>query len=156
MGLAPVVVRAPERPAPGRLTVSCNEPCTVSVDSTLVGKAPVELDPLTPGGYQVDAVANTPRGRGKKTQKVEVKPGEAAEWNAEFRDGKLTLTTRPSCEVSIDGVSFGKTPLKARAVIEGEHEVVLIHRKKNIKATRQVVVKPGGLTELKLELKRGR
>jgi serine/threonine-protein kinase len=155
--VAPQPPPAPEKPLPGRLSVDCNVPCTISVDSTLVGKGPVQIDPLTAGGYQVDAVATTPHGRGKKTQRVEVKAGEAAEWSAEFREGKLTLTSRPSgVEVTIDGVSYGKTPLKAKPVIEGEHDVVLIDRKKNVKVTKLAVVKPDGLTELKVDVKPGR
>jgi serine/threonine-protein kinase len=155
--VAPQPPPPPEKPLPGKLSVDCNVPCTISVDSTLVGKGPVEIDPLTAGGYQVDAVATTPHGRGKKTQRVEVKAGEAAEWSAEFREGKLSLTSRPSgVEVTIDGVSYGKTPLKAKPVIEGEHDVVLIDRKKNVKVTKLAVVKPDGLTELKVDVKPGR
>ena len=153
--LKPLVVVPPpvEKTAGGRLAVSCNVPCTISVDATLIGKGPVEVDPLKPGRYRVDAVAETPRGRGRKSQTVDVQPRALTQVAIELRDGKLTLTTKPSAEVSIDGVSFGRTPLKGRPVIEGEHELVLQDRKRHLKLSRTVVVKAGAVTELELKLK---
>ncbi len=156
VGVGPVVVAAPivEKPAPGSLSVSCNVACTVSVDTTLVGKAPVELEALNPGRYQIDAVANTPRGRATRRTKLDVEPGARATWSVEWQDGKLTLLTRPGLEVTLDGVAFGKTPLKARPVIEGEHEVVLVDRKRKAKVSQLVTVKPGRTTEVKLDVKK--
>jgi hypothetical protein len=148
-----VVARMGDKPLPGRLVVNCNVPCTVSIDTTLIGKAPVELNPLTPGKYQVDVVANTLRGRGAKTEVVEIVPAGAKSVSVQFLDGKLSLTTKPpGVEVALDGAILGHSPLTEQPVIEGEHELTLSDKKKGLKVVRSAVVKAGETTVLDVKL----
>jgi serine/threonine protein kinase len=91
--------------------------------------APVVPVPDPTGVAAHPATAFTPRPR------PAAKPG----------DSHLTIASEPRCEVLVDGVPFGQTPLIDLPVPAGKHVVVLLNSGAGIKEMQKVMLREGEL-----------
>jgi hypothetical protein len=135
----------------GSLHVTCNVPCTVSLDGRLAGATPFDLEEVAVGRRHVRLAAATTYGRSTHELDVDVKAGEASTVSETFGTGTLQVNARPTSEVFIGGKSYGFTPVTA-TLLEGSHEVLLVNKKLKAKRHKLVVVKPGQESELSVDL----
>jgi uncharacterized protein (DUF2147 family) len=64
---------------------------------------------------------------------------------AKAGDGHITIASEPRCEVLVDGVPYGATPVIDLAVPAGKHAVVLLNSAANIRETQKIVLREGEL-----------
>jgi serine/threonine protein kinase len=60
-------------------------------------------------------------------------------------DGHITIASEPRCEVLVDGVPYGATPVIDLAVPAGKHAVVLLNSAANIRETQRIQLREGEL-----------
>jgi serine/threonine protein kinase len=60
-------------------------------------------------------------------------------------DSHVTIASEPRCEVLVDGVPFGQTPLIDLPVPAGKHVIVLLNSSSGIKELQKVVLREGEL-----------
>jgi serine/threonine-protein kinase len=60
-------------------------------------------------------------------------------------DAHITVASEPRCELLVDGVPYGATPLIDLAVPAGKHTVVLLNSAANVRETKKVVLREGEL-----------
>jgi PEGA domain len=85
-------------------------------------------------------------------QVVDVKPGEIASLAVNVPNGTLNINATPWAAVSIDGNSYGETPLGNVSVAPGEHEIVFRHPQFG-ERREKAVVRPGASTRIAVTLK---
>ena len=83
---------------------------------------------------------------------VEVRPGEIASLTVNVPNGTLNINATPWASVSIDGTSFGETPLGNVSVAPGEHEIVFRHPQLGEKHEK-ALVRPGASTRIAVTMK---
>ena len=83
---------------------------------------------------------------------VDIKPGEIASLTVNVPNGTLNINATPWAAVSIDGTSFGETPLGNISVAPGEHEIVFRHPQLGEKREK-VLVRPGASTRIAVTMK---
>jgi serine/threonine protein kinase len=108
----------------GYLSVDANEPMNVTVDGQPMGTAPVKRVRLAAGEHRVH-LENKLLGL-SRTVRLVLKPGEDLSHQETFSKGKLNVSTQPWADVFVDGKKLGTTPLAARELWEGHHEVRLV------------------------------
>ncbi|HEX4621747.1 MAG TPA: PEGA domain-containing protein, partial [Myxococcaceae bacterium] len=79
---------------------------------------------LSPGEHRV-RLENRVLGLSRAVRLV-VRPGEELSHEETFSKGKLNVSSQPWADVFVDGKKLGTTPLAAREVWEGRHEVRLV------------------------------
>ncbi|MCU1277264.1 MAG: Serine/threonine protein kinase PrkC, regulator of stationary phase [bacterium] len=60
-------------------------------------------------------------------------------------DGHITVASEPRCELLVDGVPYGNTPLIDLAVPAGKHTIVLLNSAANIRESKKVALREGEL-----------
>jgi serine/threonine-protein kinase len=60
-------------------------------------------------------------------------------------DAHITVASEPRCELLVDGVPYGATPLIDLAVPAGKHTVVLLNSAANVRETKKVQLREGEL-----------
>jgi hypothetical protein len=83
----------------------------------------------------VPAVAAPPPNMQPARPKPPAKPG----------DGHITVASEPRCEVLVDGVPYGATPLIDLAVPAGRHNVVLLNSAAGVRESVKVALREGEL-----------
>jgi serine/threonine-protein kinase len=109
----------------GKLSVQSTIEGEVFVGGTKRGTAPLTVDELEPGTYEVE-VKNEVFGVSSKGS-IEVKAGEQASFQAKFGKGTLVVRAKPFAKVTVDGKSYGVTPIEPIALVEGSHRVILVY-----------------------------
>jgi serine/threonine-protein kinase len=137
----------------GSLHITCNVPCTVSLDGRAMGAAPFDLDDVAAGRRRVKLQAATPYGRSVRELEVDIVPGQPTVLSESFGTGTLRVSAHPPAEVFIGGKSYGFTPITAM-LLEGTHEVLLVNKKLKAKRHQKVVIKPERDLELSVDLAR--
>ena len=135
------------------LQLSCNVDCSVVVDGKARGAAPVSIPVLKRGKHRVRFSADTEFGRAVKEMVVTTVEGELKVVEAQFVTGSLMVFSNTPVEVMVLGKKVGPTPTPALRLIEGQHEVVAVHKKLGSK-TKQVTIRPGGTTAVRFEFKK--
>jgi serine/threonine-protein kinase len=60
-------------------------------------------------------------------------------------DAHITVASEPRCELLVDGVPYGATPLIDLAVPAGKHTIVLLNSSANVRETKKVALREGEL-----------
>jgi hypothetical protein len=60
-------------------------------------------------------------------------------------DAHITVASEPRCELLVDGVPYGATPLIDLAVPAGKHTIVLLNSAANVRETKKVALREGEL-----------
>ena len=81
-------------------------------------------------------------------------PAPSAKPAGDFLTTGIDLTTDPSVEVTMDGKSYGRTPVVIPA-IPGRHVLKLTDKAKGIAQNRSVTVAKEGVTPVRLSVGRG-
>ena len=71
-------------------------------------------------------------------------------------DAHITVASDPRCEVLVDGVPFGSTPLIDLAVSAGKHTVILLNSQAGIKEIQKVTLSTGQLWTRSFQLDGGK
>src|SRR5204863_6206836 len=95
----------------------------VSLDGQFIGRSPVFYWPVTPGRHSVGLQE---RSQGISLSRS-VNVADAGVTRAEFFLGKgyINVHAPAGAEVTVDGRSMGKAPLKDVGVYEGNHHIVV-------------------------------
>jgi hypothetical protein len=99
----------------------------------------------TAGKHELDFV-NTEFGY-QSHQVVEIKAGQIVPMKISPPDGRVSINAVPWATVSIDGNSFGETPLGNIALPVGEHQIVFRHPQFG-ERTQKVIVKANAATRV--------
>jgi len=147
--------------SPGRLSVATKPWTTVYIDGKKIRNTPLANHPLEPGVYTV-TLKNAEQGI-NKTYKVQVKAGATTtlvknlEGDPEAKVppravadsyGFLSIRTKPSADVYLDGEKIGETPIVKRKIEVGIHTVTVDNPTYSIKKTYRVKIMPGITTDL--------
>ena len=81
---------------------------------------------IAPAGTHQLELINTAFGYGVK-RPVTFRAGEMTTVEVTIPPGRLSVNAQPWADVSVDGKSFGETPLANLSVPVGEHEIVFRH-----------------------------
>jgi hypothetical protein len=132
--VAPVAAApgVPQPVAPGAV------PGAVPGTAVAPGTAPAAVPGALPPGTVAVAPGAAPPivpGLGPARPKPIAKPGDA----------HITVASDPRCEVLVDGVPFGATPLIDLAVPAGKHVVILLNSQAGIKEVQKVTLTTGQL-----------
>jgi hypothetical protein len=133
--------------APGSLVVQSTPPgAEVAIDGEARGTTPLALD-LPPGRHEV---AMTRRGLTRRFI-VEIRPGEettqALDWSSVRAMGALSVNSNPvGAKVSVDGRSYGVTPITIPDLPAGRRRVVLESSAGTVR--RDVTIEPDGTATL--------
>jgi hypothetical protein len=123
----------------------------VSVDGRFSGNAPFVLNTLGAGAHKVEVIST--RGAGVRHEaSVRVTAGERAEKQFTFATGKLRVIAKPWADVVVDGRPAGQTPMAPLELAEGQHDVVLRNGDLKAEHRESVVVVPGKVETLSVEL----
>jgi serine/threonine-protein kinase len=148
-----VVLEPSLKPMPATVVVR-TEPAgaKVVVEGNDRGAAPVTVEGLAPGKHAISA--RMP-GRIDAEQELLAEPGGSHELLLKLKErqggsptppkGKATLniTCLPWADVTLDGRSIGRTPIRGRSISAGKHKVVLSNPLKAVSRTHKFTVKPG-------------
>ncbi len=155
VALAPATVppsTMPVVPAPAG-TIAGAQPGAVPVQPGVAVAAPAPIAPgaIAPGTVPMAPGAAPPvaaiaPGIGPARPKPVPKPGDA----------HLTIASDPRCEVLVDGVPFGSTPLIDLAVSAGKHTVILLNSQAGIKEIQRITLSTGQLWTRSFQLDGGK
>jgi hypothetical protein len=134
----PDVPRQGAAPAPVGAAVPAAQPApaasgTAAGPKTTAPGAPVAAVAVPAPGVPV-AGAPIP-GMAPARPKPAAKPGDA----------HITVASEPRCELLVDGVPYGATPLIDLAVPAGKHIIVLLNSSANVRETKKVALREGEL-----------
>jgi hypothetical protein len=120
--------------APGKPTT------VVHLDTTTTRRVAVALGSPAPAATPAEAAPRHERGAAEPP--VARRPvRQAAEPTAVTGEGKLKISSKPPCEIVIDGKPTGLvTPQLSIALAAGAHRVTLVNREKDIKKTLSVQI----------------
>lgn len=136
-----VFKRLPPRVRRGSLAVRSTPPAKLYLDGKLLGRTPKLNIKLPQGNHRVKLVTGSGR---VWSRTVRIRPGKPTRISHRFppRFGRLTINSRPSAKVFLDGKLVGTTPVIRGKIRPGKHKVVL--RKPGFRpVTKHVVVRPG-------------
>ena len=131
----------------GELALSCNVTCEAVLDARPPVSLPERVTSVTPGPHRVRFIARTRWGTSTKVVEFTLKPDEAKFVGMKFGTGTLAVTAPAKSAVFIFGKRVGFTPIKALALIEGTHEL-LVARAGEGKARYTVTIVAGKPTAL--------
>jgi len=131
----------------GGLAIESNPKLDVRVDGVLHGTTPVSIDKLTSGIHDITLSAER-HGIFKRMQ-IEIKQGVRNNLSVHVKKGALSLKTDPGVAVEVDGRLIGRAPISSLRLYEGQHSVK-IKNKRGKSRVRQITVKPGEVTRLRL------
>ncbi|HWE29833.1 MAG TPA: serine/threonine-protein kinase, partial [Polyangia bacterium] len=119
----------PVAAAPGAAAAAAG---AVTAPKATAPSAPVAAAAPLPGAPLAAApVPNMPPARPKPA----ARPGDA----------HITVASEPRCELLVDGVPYGATPLIDLAVPAGKHTIVLLNSAANVRESKKVVLREGEL-----------
>jgi serine/threonine-protein kinase len=120
---------------PGTLEIVSTPPLSLSVDGKPVGQGTASLA-LPAGVHTVSGTA--PGVTLKKT--VTVRPGALERVELVVQMGSLAIEAPPGCDVFVDGVPRGRTPMEPLTLPQGMHKVVV--KQGTIPYTQNVPIQP--------------
>ena len=144
-------------PASGEVLITTSPAgAAVMVDGKALGAAPLTAQGLEPGGHVVEARAE---GYAPRTSAVTVSAGEIATVTLTLdrvqqkpKGGTLQVITSPQpVDLFLDGTFRGKTPLTLEDLADGTH-IVSARWPGHTTAEREVPIRPGQITTIKLDL----
>jgi hypothetical protein len=132
----------------GLVTVDSTPETTVYTDKgRLLGRTPLKRATLPPGSVGLKLV-NAAKGV-EHFARVRVESGKETKLDVVIPKGTLKLAVTPWAEVYVDGIRLGTTPMPARELYAGRHELRLVnpHLKKDERQT--VFIRPNEATKVK-------
>ncbi len=128
------------------------------IEPAPVVKAPAKVRPIEPARVAPRTPARDLERAPREERKVRTaraalapraQPLPVAKAAAVRSSGVLMISSKPPCEIVIDGKATGLiTPQRALALPAGAHEVTLINRDLKVRNTSRVTIKPDDTTKL--------
>jgi hypothetical protein len=103
------------------------------------------------GRHQLDFVNSVIGYRVRR--EVEIKPGEVLTLPLVVPNGTININATPWATVSIDGTSYGETPLGNVSIVPGEHEIVFRHPQLGERRER-IIVRPESVGRVAVNMQR--
>jgi hypothetical protein len=148
---APAAVPTP-RPArkTGYLSVEAPGPGEVYLGRKLLGPLPLAKTAVPAGRHRI-TVRSAQRNY-QLSRDVVIGAGKYVPQSFTVGEGTIRILVHPWARVTLDGKLLGITPLKPIKVPEGAHELIFENSDLNLKRRQRVQVKPGQVSEVKLNL----
>jgi serine/threonine protein kinase len=129
------VPREANGPATAAAAVPAAQPVAVASGAAAAPKATAPTGVPVAVAPTGAAVAVAPAAAAPSHPHPAAKPGDA----------HITVASEPRCELLVDGVPYGNTPLIDLAVPAGKHTIVLLNSAVNIRETKKVALREGEL-----------
>ncbi|HEY2746731.1 MAG TPA: protein kinase [Polyangia bacterium] len=126
------VSRQTAAPLTAAAAVPAAQPVAVAPGAAVAPKAGAPAAAVPPTGA---AVAAAPVPSAPAHSRPAARPGDA----------HITVASEPRCELLVDGVPYGATPLIDLAVPAGKHTIVLLNSAANVRETKKVQLREGEL-----------
>jgi hypothetical protein len=134
---------------PGWVTISAPIELNVSEKGTLLGTTRGPRILLSPGGHVLQL--ESPTFGSRENQWVRIHSGRATTLPVALPQGIVHVNATPWADISIDGKSFGQTPIGNLKLTIGSYEVVFRHPQLGEK-TVSALVKVGSPTRVSADL----
>jgi hypothetical protein len=132
----------------GVLVVEGPRACSVRNGDEELGDLPLSRQ-MTPGRYELDV--RCPRSVRRRLD-VTITEGERTRESVRLRSGTLRVDVRPWADVFVNGRKVGRTPTTV-TLQEGRHAVKLVNREIGKAKRRNVRIRPGQVTDLRVRLR---